>query len=48
VVCDEKGNVMTIFVNKKEFTLVERGTKVWIVTRENQYYILKDSWVQSG
>jgi Fungal protein kinase len=56
--CDEKGNVMTIFVNKKEFTvfrriyalqaLVGRGTKVWIVTREDRYYILKDSWVQSG
>ena len=57
MVCDQKGNVTTIFVNKKEFkvfrriyalqALVGRGTKVWIVTRDNRYYILKDSWVQS-
>lgn len=58
MVCDEKGNVVTIFVNKKEFSvfrriyalqaLVGRGTKVWIVTRQGLCYILKDSWVQSG
>jgi hypothetical protein len=57
MICDKKGNVTTISVNKK-FTvfrkifasqaLVGRGTKVWIVTRDDQYYILKDSWVQSG
>ena len=58
MVCDKKGVVSSIFVNGKEFTvfrriyalqaLVGRGTKVWIVTREGQYYILKDSWIQSG
>ena len=58
MVCDEKGVVLSITVNRKEFTvfrriyalqaLVGRGTKVWIVTREGRYYILKDSWIQSG
>jgi hypothetical protein len=58
MVCDKEGNVTTIFVNEKEFkvyrriyalqALVGRGTKVWIVTRGEQFYILKDSWVQSG
>jgi Fungal protein kinase len=56
--CDDEGNVKTIIINKKELTvfrrihalqaLIGRGTKVWIVTQEDQYYILKDSWVQSG
>jgi hypothetical protein len=56
--CDEEGNVVSIWVNKKVFNvfrriyalqaLVGRGTKVWIVTRLDQYYILKDSWIQSG
>jgi hypothetical protein len=58
MICDDEGTVKTIFVNKKEFTvfrriyalqaLIGRGTKVWIVMRENNYYILKDSWIQSG
>lgn len=58
MIYDDQGIVKTISVNKKEFTifrriyalqaLIGRGTKVWIVTRDNNYYILKDSWVQSG
>lgn len=56
--CDDEGRVKSIYINNKEFTvfrriyalqaLIGRGTKVWIVTKDNQYYILKDSWVQSG
>jgi Fungal protein kinase len=55
---NDEGEVITIVINKKEFTvfrqiyalqaLVGRGTKVWIVTRENLFYILKYLWVQSG
>jgi hypothetical protein len=58
MICDKEGNVTSIFVNKEEFTvyrriyvlqaLVGRGTQVWIVTREDRYYILNNSWVQSG
>jgi hypothetical protein len=58
MICDDKGIVKTIIVNRKEFTvdrriyalqaLIGRGTKVYVVTRESKYYILKDSWIQSG
>jgi hypothetical protein len=58
MICDAEGTVKSILVNDKEFTvfrriyalqaLVGRGTKVWVVTRGTNYYILKDSWVQSG
>ena len=56
--CNDEGVVTSIFINRKEFTvfrriyalqaLIGRGTKVWIVTRDGKYYILKDLWVQSG
>ena len=58
MICDGAGHVTSIVVNNKEFTvfrriyalqaLVGRGTKVWVVIRDGQYYILKDSWVQLG
>jgi hypothetical protein len=58
MICDPIGDVKSIMVNNKEFTvlrrvyalqsLIGRGTKVWIVIRDGRHYILKDSWVQSG
>jgi hypothetical protein len=58
MICDPIGDVKSIMVDNKEFTvlcrvyalqsLIGRGTKVWIVIWNGQHYILKDSWVQSG
>ena len=56
--CDAIGVVTAIMVNNKEFgvyrkiyalqALVGRGTKVWVVVQDHQFYILRDSWVQVG
>ena len=56
--CGPNGKIESIVVNDIDFIVVKRiyslqaligrGTKIWVVRRGEQHYILKDSWVLAG
>ena len=55
---DKTGKIESILVSNKKFIVVKRiyslqaligrGTKIWVVKRGENHYILKDSWVLAG
>jgi hypothetical protein len=54
----DDGKLIAVMVDNRRFDLTERiytlgnmvgrGTKVWIVTSNNELYVMKDSWIQSS